>query len=283
MSLNVVNFLPHLRYVRCAHAISLFLLTVLHLRYRTSNLLLVGIIPGPTEANPEEVQKYLRVLVNELLRLWKIGFYVRTRKYPLGRLVRLILVGVICDKPAAHKIGGYGSHSHRHFCTQCWIEQKDKVTEAAFTEDGVPFIPRHSVSIVECSDPCTPGFAPRTDTQHRDLQRKFEELLTKTARKDFVKEFATRYSELSRLPYFDFRRMIVIDPMHNLFLGESYVQCRTIPCSGICCLGLIKTHFYHIWIQGKVLRAKKELRRLHAILAEVPLSAVIFSCLSKRL
>jgi hypothetical protein len=33
--------------------------------------------------------------------------------------------------------------------------------------------------------------------------------------------------------------------------------------------GLVKTHFYHIWVQGKVLRKTKELRGLHKILAEV--------------
>lgn len=42
---------------------------------------------------------------------------------------------------------------------------------------------------------------------------------TKIAKAEFVKTHATRYSELSRLPYFDLCRMIVIDPMHNLFLG----------------------------------------------------------------
>jgi hypothetical protein len=33
--------------------------------------------------------------------------------------------------------------------------------------------------------------------------------------------------------------------------------------------GLVKTHFYHIWIQMKVLRKTKELRRFHDILSKV--------------
>jgi len=40
------------------------------------------------------------------------------------------------------------------------------------------------------------------------------------ARKNFVKEHATRYTELSRLPYFNLVDQVVIDPMHNLFLGN---------------------------------------------------------------
>ncbi|KAL6307236.1 hypothetical protein BKA93DRAFT_926583 [Sparassis latifolia] len=47
------------------------------------------------------------------------------------------------------------------------------------------------------------------------------------------------------------KKMIVVDPMHNLFLG------------------VVKTHFYHIWVKSKVLRKNKELRRFHAVLAEL--------------
>jgi hypothetical protein len=73
---------------------------------------------------------------------------------------------------------------------------------------------------------------------------------------NFVKEHATRYTQLSRLPYFDLVRQIVIDPMHNLFLG------------------LVKTHFYHIWVQNKILRPNHELTKLHELLADfvVPVS-----------
>ncbi|KAJ7914136.1 hypothetical protein B0H13DRAFT_1873214 [Mycena leptocephala] len=39
-----------------------------HLRYRTANLLLAGIMPGPKEANPDQCQRFLRPLINELLR-----------------------------------------------------------------------------------------------------------------------------------------------------------------------------------------------------------------------
>jgi hypothetical protein len=54
----------------------------------------------------------------------------------LGRLVRVILVAVVCDKPAAHKMGGFASHSHNHFCTLCWISAHDKAEVTAFQEGG---------------------------------------------------------------------------------------------------------------------------------------------------
>lgn len=104
--------------------------------YRTSNLLLSGIMPGPKEQDFDEVQRFLRIFVNELLRLWQDGFCVPTPSCPEGRRVRVILAGVCCDKPAAHKLGCFGSHSHTYFCTCCWIKQSDKASPEAFKFDG---------------------------------------------------------------------------------------------------------------------------------------------------
>ncbi|KAN0074465.1 hypothetical protein V8E55_011877 [Tylopilus felleus] len=141
-------------------------------QYRTANLLLTSILPGPKEQNPDQIQHFLRPI-----------------SCPKGRLVRVIFVVVVCDKPAAHKLGGFGSHSHTYFCTACWITRADNDKPTVFMKD----------------------------------------------------KFATCYTELSRLPYFNLVEQIVVDLMHNLFLG------------------LVKTHFYNIWVQGKILRAIHEL------------------------
>lgn len=93
-------------------------------------------MPGPKEQNPDQVQRFMRPFVNELLRLWIEGFSIVTPDFPLGLLVRVILICVICDKPAAHKLGGFGSHSHTFFCTRCWIKQSEKGTAAAFQQNG---------------------------------------------------------------------------------------------------------------------------------------------------
>ena len=90
-------------------------------RYRTANLMCVGILPGPKEQNPDQIQQFLWPIVSNLLCLWKSGMVVLTESSPdgrflffspisswsvLGRVVHIILVAVVCDKPAAHKIGG---------------------------------------------------------------------------------------------------------------------------------------------------------------------------------
>ncbi|KAG1886831.1 uncharacterized protein F5891DRAFT_922731, partial [Suillus fuscotomentosus] len=144
-------------------------------------------------------------------------------------LVRVILVAVVCDKPAAHKLGGFASHSHTNFCTVCWITIAHKDKLQAFQQGA---------------------FWPRTNEEQRELGKRYRRLTTTSARKNFVKEHATRYMQLSRLPYFNLVEQIVIDPMHNLYLG------------------LVKTHFYNIWVQGKILRANHELDIFHDMLAD---------------
>jgi hypothetical protein len=67
----------------------------------------------------------------------------------------------------------------------------------------------------------------RTVAEHRAAAARYLLLTTEAARKDFLKTKATstapagyRPTCLVRLPYWDGARMIVVDPMHNLFLGK---------------------------------------------------------------
>lgn len=83
MSYSVINLPKHLWYGIWTSTRNT---SLIHLccRYRTANLLLAGILPGPKEANYDQVQRYLQVLVNELIRLWCDGVVLRTPKYPEG-------------------------------------------------------------------------------------------------------------------------------------------------------------------------------------------------------
>jgi hypothetical protein len=98
---------------------------------------------------------------------------------------------------------------------------------------------------------CLSAFERRTNTEQRRLGEQYRKLSLPTAKKNFVRDHATCYTQLSRLPYFDLVQQIVIDPMHNLFLG------------------LVKTHFYNIWVQNKILHPNHELAKLHEMLADV--------------
>lgn len=73
------------------------------------------------------------------------------------------------------------------------------------------------------------AFRRRTNEEHRQLGDSYLQQPNPTARKNFVKQHATRYCQLSRLPYFNLVQQIVVDPMHNLFLGQSSFP----PCSSV--------------------------------------------------
>ena len=63
--------------------------------------------------------------------------------------------------------------------------------------------------------------------EQRQLGEEYRKLPMPTTCKNFVKVHATRYTQLSYLPYFNLVDQVVIDPMHNLFLGTySVIQAR---------------------------------------------------------
>ncbi|KAG1387384.1 hypothetical protein G6F59_016429 [Rhizopus arrhizus] len=71
-------------------------------RMKTSNIILVGMIPGPGEPTDDHIQNFLRPMVDELIVLYN-GVVISTYQCPNGVLVRVALMPVNCDKPAARK------------------------------------------------------------------------------------------------------------------------------------------------------------------------------------
>lgn len=64
----------------------------------------------------------------------------------------------------------------------------------------------------------------RTGAQHRDLSFEFRLLQSDREQQGFFKTNGVRYTELCRLRYFDAIRMTVVDPMHNILLGEFVIS-----------------------------------------------------------
>lgn len=126
---------------------------------------------------------------------------------------------------AAHKISGFASHSANYFCHCCWITQNDlKKNPRAFDREGTNLI-----NIAYLNSVIFLGFRPRTNAEHCQRGEEYAKLQSDYTRQQFVTKHASRYTELSRLPYFDLVRMTVIDPMHNLFLGT----CNTRPFNSL--------------------------------------------------
>ena len=171
-------------------------------RFKSENILLLGVIPGPHE--PElTINTFLRPLVDELLVLWD-GIVMKTHD-SRSVLVRAALLCVACDIPAARKVCGFPGHRAYHGCSKCL---------KTFPTDKFGETPDYS------------GFdrinwPARTLEAHREHVNDYKKANTLAAQKIIEREKGCRYSVLMDLPYFDPIRMCIIDPMHNLLLGTA--------------------------------------------------------------
>jgi Transposase family tnp2 len=181
------------------------------LRYKPENMFLAGVVPGPQEPPLDCLNQYFSPLVTEFLEFWETPVrFTRTHAYPGGRCVRCALLLVVCDLPAARKVAGYASFVHTSFCAMCRC-RRDKEGYV-----GVPYA----------------EWERRTNEEYREAAHTYNTAANSNARDGLVKANGFRCSELLRLPYFDPARFVVIDAMHNLFLGLVHEH-----CSGLLGLG----------------------------------------------
>ena len=164
-------------------------------RYKAENLYLMGITPGPKEPTVDQINHYLRPLVDKFLHSFHTGtWYSRTIQYPRGRRSRSAIAVEVSDGPGARKVSGHGSHSANLFCMFCHLLKSDinNLDETTWTE--------------------------RTYEEIRLAAAEYQSAKTKDERQTIFKRTGVRGSELMRLPYYTHRR-VAIDAMHNLFLG----------------------------------------------------------------
>ena len=198
-----VDFFNPLGNKQAGKKISVGLITIIclnlppHLRYRSENIFLAGIIPGPNEPPLTAINHYLHPVVNDFLTMWSPGvYYSQTDGHRNGRLVRCAIVCVVCDLPAARKTTGFVSFAHNHFCAIC---------ECTLKENGYH------------------DFNPASWTRRTNKSCRHSAKLYRRAkvehRQKVVDKTGVRWSELLRLPYFNPAQFVVVDPMHNLLLG----------------------------------------------------------------
>ena len=107
-----------------------------------------------------------------------------------------------CDLPAGRKLCGLLSYTAHLGCSRCLKSFPGSAGELDYSG-----FDRHN-------------WPSRNGADHRRVADELQSCKTKAAIANKEAESGYRYTELIRLPYFNPTRMLVIDPMHNLFLGS---------------------------------------------------------------
>ena len=201
LMLNLDFFQP---YKHVQYSLGAIYLTVLNLprgvRNKTNNVILVGLIPGPQEPQ-HDLNSYLEPLVDELQQLWS-GRELDVHALGTKR-IRCALICIACDLPAGRKVCGFLSHNAHLGCSRCWKKFSGSVGSMDFSGFN------------------RENWRKRTGAEHKHLALSTRFKLTKSARDAAESTSGYRYSVILELPYFDAPLMLVIDPMHNLFLGTA--------------------------------------------------------------
>ncbi|KAG2192672.1 hypothetical protein INT47_009242 [Mucor saturninus] len=185
-------------------------------RFKAENTILVGLMPGPKEPKSEEINHYLKPLVDELEQLY-VGMTIPTFECISGATVRAALFMVACDIPAARKTSGFTSHNSTNACYKCCRK----------------FSRLPGTSSVDFRGFNESGWRRRRGVENRLHAEVWKSASTPSERHELEVENGVRWSQLHRLGYFDLVRGTIIDPMHNLFLGTAKRMVETWTTSGL--------------------------------------------------
>ena len=228
--LNLDWFQP---FKHTTYSVGVIYLTIMNLprsvRFKRENILLIGILPGPSEAK-HDVNSYLNELVTELNALWTgVTMNIQNSSGLVDKVtVRCALLCVACDLPAGRKLCGFLGHSAKLGCSKCYKEFSG------------------TVGMMDYSGFDRTKWKPRTNSAHRTSVQKVCKATSKQQQAKIESTEGCRFSCLLKLPYFDPTRMLIIDPMHNAFLGSGKHMLEIWLKHGI----ITSTHFS--LIQNKV-------------------------------
>ena len=202
LMMNMDFFQP---YKHIQYSMGAIYVTVLNLprsvRNKQENTILVGLIPGPHEPR-HDINTFLDPFVTDLKKYWN-GVELNVASLKCTKLIRCALLCVACDILAGRKVCGFLGHNAHLGCSRCY--KRFSGTVGAMNYSGFD----------------RTNWPLRSGTKHTDDACSLLSKKTKTELQKAESELGCKYTPLIKLPYFDAPRMLIIDPMHNLFLGSA--------------------------------------------------------------
>jgi hypothetical protein len=210
-------------------------------RFKRENMLYLGLLPGPNEVKLHKINHYLSPIVDELLEFWD-GFNLpQSNLYPAGKRIRIAVICCTNDIPAARKLCGHISALVS--CHRCY--KTANISGKKFNYGGF--------------DDMTEWYVQKDPDEHRQNAELWRLCKSKRERKQHVSETHVRWSELLRLPYFNPIRFLVVDPMHNLFLGIAHWIVKRL---WVDCGKLTKSHLKLMEMRAKKIQIPADLGRI---------------------
>ena len=203
MMINVDWFLPY-KHVKSYHVGAIYMVFMnlpRHVRFRRENVLLIGILPGPNESS-HDINTFLRPLVNELLDFWT-GINLTVHGHTSDKLIKCALLCGSCDIPAGRKAFGFLSHNAKFGCSRCLVS-----FSGSFGSMDYSGFDRNS-------------WPPRSRADHLHAVSLQRQCTSQSRLDELESSSGYRYTAFLDLPYFVPWRMLIVDPMHNLFLGTA--------------------------------------------------------------
>ena len=202
LMMNMDFFQP---YKHIQYSMGAIYVTILNLprsvRNKQENTILVGLIPGLHEPR-HDINTCLDPFLTNLKKYWN-GVELNVTSLKCTKLIRCALLCVACDIPAGRKVCGFLGHNAHLGCSRCY--KRFSGTVRAMNYSGFD----------------RTNWPLRSGTKHADDACSLLSKKTKTELQKAESELGCKYTPLIKLPYFDAPRMLIIDPMHNLFLGST--------------------------------------------------------------
>ncbi|ORZ38437.1 hypothetical protein BCR44DRAFT_1483246 [Catenaria anguillulae PL171] len=163
------------------------------LRVQRQFRILVRVIPGPHEPDVDQINRCLSLMAAELRQ----GYLDGRTMFTCGQLsfVRVALVCILCDLPAARKVAGLASYNATHGCSFCTVAFPPLDPEQPQRRNFAP-------SIVSWADSPEPA---RTHLPISEAATRYRLANTQTERTRIVQETGVRYVLHSRCSIESFR------------------------------------------------------------------------------
>ncbi|CAK5272843.1 unnamed protein product [Mycena citricolor] len=166
----------------------------------------LSIILGPNEPNHDQIDNYIRPLMDVFVVGWEQGFRLScTALHPSGRDLNLALVIDVNDLPATRKMQGMAAPTSNHYCSICDCYGVHTMYNTEYHAWN-----RRDITVLRAQ-----AFAWR-------------DAPSQAVRDAIFSQYGVCWSEFWRLPYWDPTRMAVVDSMHCIFEGLVHYHCRRV-------------------------------------------------------